>query len=342
MAGSDGGIGWGDLAEKTDLEKLIAQYDIGDRAESSDISFTFPEKTETSVSSETKPFLLARDAETGQFVSSVTAAPVAPTYKHSNLLLGRAKEVGLTDDVIAETPTEDLRDYINSREAHRREQDFRTAMDKGKVQTPQVGLPESSIPNSNPDDPAFDRTLYDEGLLNYFEKKIASLEARLNEVHGYQREQIRESLQQKYDREFEALGKEFEPFLGKGRGKDLDNDSTELLLRRKVIEDAYKLSGNNPDPERVASKLKEAAMKRFRKVPEIVEKKQKPVGGPPDDLLKEVEDWNNAGLQIPTNRSGGRELPPVGRERAVMEVANAMRENGQIDTHHVTLNDFPQ
>ncbi len=283
--------------------------------------------------------------EKGRFLPSqtVTAAAVAPLNppapeRPPSYLIEAARDFGLTDEeifamppaVLAKTMWQAKRAMDNVRQQLSRQQ---------TVQDGQVRNPEPQQPQA-PDDLDFEVTeevhpTIATGLNNLRAQVKAQRDQNKSLLQEVQ--QLRSRDQQRelnraaaiYDAAFQALGLEYEPVLGKGAGRDMDNSSAEYKRRIAVLTEA----GADPrvlTPGQIKAKVKAAAELLYPRSPAkaaadaYAEVDPKANGKP---RISEKE-WNEAGLARPTARKVDDE--PPSEQKAVRKLQEKMNQASDV------------
>ena len=116
------------------------------------------------------------------------------------------------------------------------------------------------------------------------------------------------------------LPKEYKTFIGEGTIADLQPNSIEMTARNNIIAEAMTMAGSGTKPEQWAQHFAAAAKKVLGKYVKVAASPPTP---PPDPDRPTPEQWANAGLAVPTERTGGGELR--GRALAEYNLAQAFK-----------------
>jgi hypothetical protein len=285
-------------------------------------------------------------------VTVVTAAAVAtpspPAPERApQYLIEAARDFGLTDDEIDAMPVNVL--HKTMFQAQRR-------MDMVRQQsTRQQTIQDGQVRNPEPVKDELDFEIDEENLHPTIAKGLSTLRTRAkaerdenralrNEVQALRTRDEQRELNRAaaiYDAAFQGLGEEFEPIIGKGAGRDMDNKTPEYKRRIAILTEA----GADPrthTPAQVKAKVKAAADTLFPRTTktaaadayaEVTEPKK---NGKAPRIT--TEEWNDAALVRPTGRKVDDE--PPSEKKAVRNLAAKMREQDDVIADSEELEGF--
>ncbi len=269
-----------------------------------------------------------RDPNTGQFVK--------PT-SHPPRTVRMAKDLGFSDEEIAEMPTAELRQAVSEAAVERlysqQAQTIGQAIDssaRGQAAPP-------ATPGEQADDFSLKAEDYDEGLYGVVKKlwdrvkQLEASQAEFGQVAQHVRAQAEQTTVQQIDAEF---GK-FPSLFGKGGLADLPQDGPDMARRKAVVAYANSLKDGTPG-QKVAKAI--ATLYPAASVP--AREEAKPSRKAPPEADEVVERWLAGGVSAPTHRSGANE--PSGPEKAAKTIAAYYRENGISASEPTIKDEFPE
>lgn len=237
-----------------------------------------------------------------------------PQYKHSRRLAAMARDMGIPEDEIASTPTEQLDDTVYHLFRQRREMANRNQRtDPDAPATPAHQEPAEDhldLPGAEDFDPRLT------GFLKRQAAELKSLKAQLADTAQREQGRAQESMGDRIDRYFDE--EKDEGRFGKGGRRSLTADSPEFLRRMAVLQ--------------AMDKMREGTeAQRFKKAMTLIYGSSKASSSkdPEDELEKRKRDWEEGAVAQPTHRNGAAE--PKGVKRAVKTAAAFMRENGMAE-----------
>lgn len=297
-------------------------------------------------------------------VDTSAGNPSAP--KHSSRLLRLAQSVGLDEQTILTTPTDELRELVMERQQTQQSDRRQEIIEQGQRALPARNPSNGQFqkPDGTPDVDAIkaaadgrvedigfkldfgkgaDGTTFEESdihpalvnVLKQLGNAVAKLEQGHNVLASAEMARRNESVTQTIDRVFASLGAEYEPHIGRGGRGDVSPDSLEFAHRLLIVQRAQR----NQTAGTFEQKLVQAAKELFggRVAPAAGGGSTTPGNG----VVERVAEWNQAGLSLPSNRTDAAEAP--GYDRAVQTADRKMREAGYEtvgDAGGTTANDF--
>lgn len=234
--------------------------------------------------------------------------------KTSSRLVTQARQLGFTEEEIANTPSTDLAALVMA-ELHQQlltKQIDRQAAPAQAPQTVEVEPEWGTEEDGSPVDPKS----YSGGLVNALRaqaKQIAAMKAQLDELTGFQKQELQrrnESFAQAVDRVIDEIN--HPSMYGTGRGSSMKPDQPELLARKMLLSRAAAMPGGVTKANLVAA---------HRSMLGQSEPEPAPRNGHPSRA-----DWDQAALLTPTHRRTPPE--PNGTAKAVKNTAARMRELG--------------
>jgi hypothetical protein len=277
-----------------------------------------------------------RDPASGRFVKPDEAAAQSP---HSPRLVRMAKDLGLDDGEIASFPVDRLEEVVYHLNKQALSQARQSSIERTIAGATERGLggqqPDPSAPAAATTpaatedfDLGIDETQYDPGLIAAIkkmgaaqEKKIKDLESRLEQVN--QREAVRanETMANRIDRAFTK----HETHLGKGKGRELEEDSRDYQRRIAVLA----MVDRNKSKQSLEAKIDLAVKNLYGEPAAAPARKPATVLNQDDDGLEDRRrEWANGGLARPTQRQPS-DLPN-GTRKAEKSVAAKLAE---LDAH---------
>jgi hypothetical protein len=292
----------------------------------------------TAVTTEHPP--QARDAA-GRFVPAEATAAAHPAY-----LVEAARDLGFSEDEIADLPTAKLHNVVHrwqqAQARHRDRDATQRTLDRPAGTSPEgPGAPAAPVGAPAPaDDVAIDLGI-DEGdydpvllggikkalknVLAPYQQKIKALEAVVGELRTREVHRENETNAERLDRAFAGLGDK--EFLGDGPGRTLKGDSPEFSRRMAILNEAARLTGTKtPSVQQVIDQVQKAHKNLFggRSQPTAAPAPQQPAKS--KDGHPTPEEWARGGVQVPTARQQPA-LPP-GEERAKRNLREKFKEAG--------------
>lgn len=286
-------------AQPTPAQSLAAQYDLGDEVLP---SVAVPgEADDAPPASRPSP---PKDPDTGRFVS--------PAKAHPALLVRQAKDLGISEEEIAEADTSDLRYLVREINAEKRQNDLILSLHG--IRPP--AAPAEAAPAAL--DLGINEEVVEPSIAAALKKLAADnrdLRQQVERLSQHQQRQEQETGAQKMDRLFDKYGDKV--LFGDGPGSEMSEDSAELQRRVAVINIARGLQGNfEQNFRKVVSTLFSGT--KPEKPPE------KPGKPAKNGTAVSPEEWQEAALAVPTQRIGAQE--PYGVERAKAAVRALTKE----------------
>ncbi len=304
--------------------RLLAEYELPDSSyvEERDGEVqprTKPAATPPETPATAQPAARPRNPD-GTFATAPAAA--APS-KHPAYRVKAATEMGLSADEIDSYSAEDLKEviYLNTlRKVAQREE--------RSGQPPQSPAPAASVepeaePNLGLDDKGFDEDLV--RIIKEQNKTIRELKSRVDEVQGFQRQRVAESIDEYADRVFTSLK---DPALGEGGLAAVRQDEDALFARQMVFNRAKRLAGEDATIQQVIAQIPAAHQKiksRFAggAAPAA------PAAAPKAPDTAAAAAWAEGGL-APTTQRRVSELPK-GDARSIAGIAQYLQDNDLTD-----------
>jgi len=165
---------------------------------------------------------------------------------------------------------------------------------------------------------------YAPGLVGAFNKLVARMDAQdriIAELRGHVQRQVAAQSDNEIDQGFAALGSKFEKVFGSGNGVELRDGNPSAYRRRVAVVNDLKAN-----PPKKSTTIKEAVRARaaemFGDMVEQAAPKSEPTAFTP-------EQWDQGGLNQPTQRSTTEEAPGVMKARR--GVAEKQREMARVN-----------
>lgn len=296
--------------EEPKAPSLADQYDLRSIIDPTEVASASGPAAE---GAETPPPAIQRDPETGRFVK-----PEAP--KHSPSLLKQAKDLGVSEEDIAEMSGPELRAEVRVLREERLHQ-LRSEGHQARQDRPEpTPEPEDVIPADT-----FDPSL--EAILRRIVAENKEMKAQLAEVRSVQQTNIARTFTERCDQAF-AKHKDW---LGDGTADDFDPDSPEMTRRQLVA-------------NYVREKLKTSKGTFESKIDKAVAAIRGGTSKPTAEPTKTPEqdefekDWREGALNRPTQRANSPE--PNGRAKAI-KAAEAFLKDRKSEDSPTTLDEFP-
>lgn len=249
--------------------------------------------------------------------------------KHSSRLIRMAQDLGISEEEIQKTPSDQLDEvvYHLNKQAlelareQSRERSILGATERNAAGAPRMDPPFPPAPETETD--PFDVWAKDAGLypellgelqrMRSDLKELKALKGEFGEIRNHHRARMQETLTEQLDRAFAR----HEAILGKGTRAQIKDGSPEHLKRMAVLGLVEKDTSKAPLQDKID------------KVVKALYGSAAPQAPVDDILAQRREQWNGAGLAMPTNRSGGTE--PKGDKKAMATAHRMMKEQGLLD-----------
>lgn len=310
------------MAEEAPKEEkpVLAEYELGDSQFDPAIDLP-PAKTPD-------PQPAAADASL-----PAPAEPAAP--KHSGRLVRMARDLGLSDEEINSTPTEQLDDIVY----HLNRQALQSAREASRTETFHQSQDRRAAPQEEPVAPEapdeygldLDESQYAPGLVRALKevagkskREIEALQKQVRSLEEREKNRQQESVTRQLDRLFEKADKP--TLFGKGGRHELAAEGPEYMRRIAVLSAMDRMKEGT-----LAEKFQRAVTMLYGQAPQPSE----PANG--NQLSDQQKRWNDAALAKPTQRQSEE---PKGEAKALKSAARYMRENGIGDADDMTEEGF--
>lgn len=323
----------------TPAPTLADAYDIG--PDPSTPTEALPQPAPESASAPAPASSRPRNPD-GTFAPVEPETPPAP--RHSARVLGMAKDYGVPQATIDTASSDQLEEVVY--QLHRQYLDLtkqhliKNTVEAG-VQRQQPPAP--PVPQESPidwgtgaDGAKFAAEDFHPGIQHIVKsltQRIAQLEARVNNVQGFQQQQVARTQTEECDNFF----RQYPEIYGSESYEELDKNSDEFFRRRQVSLGTRDIPGQFPTKQ----KLQKIHNKIYPG-----SKTAKPAELPAQIQAAtnaELAAWNAAGLAKPTQRKVEEEEPGV--RKATRELSKALKERaGQVEESNgeASLDDFPE
>ena len=300
--------------EPSPAESLVADYDFPDLKGDAEKAKALADGAEPAKVRDDKGRFLPRKVET-----VAAPPPPAPKHTHSKLLVRQAAELGLSDDEVADTPTEELRDYI-------REQQYQRLAQRQTTQ----GAPPEQPQVTEPIDLGLGE------LANDLDPRVIGLLTKLaSEVQSLKQYASSKTQEENTNRVERAFSKHSE-FLGSGTYDELERDGAEMARRNAV---AALVRGWEKQPGSLETKIDKAvSLLRGGAPPKTAAKPAAPAAKPSNGNRLAgftPEEWNAGTVAKPTSREGAAEEKGVKLAKKTflkqMAELNSRNEEDEID-----------
>jgi hypothetical protein len=319
---------------------LVAEYDLPD---DTDAEFQAEAESQGAIGVETVP------------PPPPAPAPPKHTHTHSRVMTRLARRAGFTDEELAETSPDDLKDALLVAQDEARATGAANAAGRasagGNASTPQPTGPQpprEAEPAPEAFDVGLDEADYGAPLVgalkkmaDHFQAKLAALEKGLSGLGQIESRRQMQTAAEQIDAGFGDLGDTFHPLLGKGQRGEVGE--AEMERRIAVVNSVQRRPGKGPLRQQIAERAREMFGLGADKVPIVPggnastqPARQTPPrdpetgqfvtgdGGAGAGLTE--EQWAGAGLARPTQRVAPQE--PKGDRRAEKAVNDWKQRNG--------------
>lgn len=290
---------------------------------------------------------LPNPAEQYDLATTPPAAAQPPAARHSQGKISIALDLGLTQaEIEASTPEElDRTVYQLYRQRQQIQQEmlrtrgFEAALSPPPAAVPVTPQPADEYDFSFPEESILEPAVLDTlkkigGSVKTLAKRNKELEEKLVSYERAEAGRRQESLAETLDRIFDGLDAKHPGMFGKGRGSAMQPGSHELLRRIAVVNMIDRLQGSLE--ERVSQAAAIVAGPPAQQPPPRPVPPKNPADG--RFITPELERWNNATLNRPTQRAGSTE--PTGVEKATQSVAAYLRDAGQEQGDNALKDEF--
>jgi hypothetical protein len=258
--------------------------------------------------------------------------PKPPATKHSPLLLKRAKDLGLSEEDLAEYSPSELKDHLRELAWDRMlERQAKILEERWQGPQPAVhggptggqDVPPAAAPDTDLDVGLDPEQFTPEviGAFKSLKKQNLDLQRRLEALEHGQQAQAQQTFEVRADRVFAK----FPNIFGEGRGFELQG-TPEYARRVAVIEQVQRMQ---KEPGSLEQKLSRAALILY---PQLTERKPEP-----KRPGHSVDEWNDGALAKPTNRNTSE---PPSEAKARKSVAKWFAENGVTQEAGVAGDEF--
>lgn len=259
-------------------------------------------------------------------------APKAEKPNHPSYLLRMATDLGMSDDEVAGMDTERLGEVVHHLNAQIRKTDRENAraqaVETAKEPKPAPPVEDEDEWGTDPEGnklsekdyfPAVAKTIKTQ---KQHEKELKELREKLARFEQQEIVRQNETAAERIDREFSR----HEKHLGKGRGREMDNNSSEFQRRVAVLS----LVDRDKSKDQLGAKIDRAV--------KLLYGESEPEPEPRANGRISKEDWDAAAVVRPTKRRS--EDDPPGRKKAERSVAKALKEAGNDGVPEA--DDFPE
>lgn len=247
-----------------------------------------------------------------------TQPVVSEKPKHSRFLILQARDLGISQEEIDDTPTKQLERvvyYLNKQQRQR--------PDEPKVEAKTAPVVEEDM------DLGIDEAVVEPSIVKAMKKlakgqkdkdaKIAALEQELGTVKQNESRREAQTAAERIDAGFGDLGPEYESIFGKGRGNEMEASDRCLHRRRAVLQS---LNADPPKTGTLRDNVRRRALELFGQPDAVQAETPEPEPKPAPSKKKgpTQEEWNEAALARPTQRANSSEKYGVKRaEKAAHE-----------------------
>lgn len=248
-------------------------------------------------------------------------------HKHPANLVADAKSLGYSDEEISGMSLASLygvmRNHLNQQLAFREQQARARDLEGQPRQPAQPAEPEA-------DELELDESVQWEPSLAKANRaaatRLRAQQARIDALEKRLEQSAQVSATERIDAAFEALGDQYAGFVGKGSVVDLAKDSKEFRRRNAILQQAG-IDIKNLPPQASLKRAIQQAAEVFYEPSAAKPTEDSPYEGVEAKGKKprvSKDDWDQAALVRPTNRSNANE--PKGEALAISKLTQKMRE----------------